>query len=422
VSLAAAPVYAALGAAGQPLPATEATPVPVAAANSSNSVVVGQQDTLARLAVRFRVSAAVIARTNGLAGPLVSLTVGQRIINPLLIGGPGLRQIAPPHAELLAALPPPAKLNHLGTPRVVLADYMMWYSPSTFNGSQTFDLPAAGPYDSADPATIRRQLGEAQRACLDGFSAHWFGTSDPVTTKGFDLLLKASATTNMQHALVLLANSWPGATEQTLIDSIQYAISHWVDNRNYLKLGGRPVLMFTDMSRPWGSDALALAGWQRIRAATDPEHKLIWMAEGLYTTYNPLFDGLFIYRVDHRDFPQSWLKQPRFANELRVVEARGNLPIGGLYFADTIAPGYDDTRAANIPFDVRSPQPSFARDRRDGGYYADTFAVTAQTGGDFLLVKSYNEWVEGTAIEPSVTYGDKYLDLTCQYANTYRTR
>jgi hypothetical protein len=421
VSLVAAPVTAALGAEGQPLLALVGTPVPVAAVDPV-AVVIGPHDTLARLAVRFHVPAGAIARANGLASPLVQLTAGQTILNPLLVPDSGQREIAPPHAELLAALPPPARLNHLRTPRVVLADYMMWYAPSTFDGSQTFDLPAAGPYDSADPDTIRRQLGEAQRACLDGFSAHWFGPQDPVTTRGFDKLLKASATTNLQHALVLLTNSWPGAGEQTLIDAVQYAIDHWVANDHYLKLGGRPVLLFTDMSRPWGSEARALAGWQRIRAATDPDHKLIWMAEGLYTLYNPLFDGLFIYRVDHRDYPQSWLKQPRFANLLRGVEAQGNLPIGGLYFADTIAPGYDDTRAVNAPFDVRSPQPAFARDRRDGAYYADTFAVTAETGGDFLLVKSYNEWVEGTAIEPSVTYGDKYLDLTCQYANTYRTR
>jgi hypothetical protein len=433
--VALAPVSAALGAGGQPAPAVDDTPVPTATAAatplavantavaaSPAAVIVGPHDTLSRLAIRFHVLAAALARANGLPGPLAPLTVGQTILNPRLIPYTSLKQIAPPHAQLLAALPPPAKLNHLGTPRVVLADYMMWYAPSTFDGSQTFDLPAAGPYDSADPDTIRRQLAEAQRACLDGFTAHWFGPQDPVTTRGFDLLLKASATTNLKHALVLLTNSWPGTTEQSLIDAVNYAKDHWVNNDHYLRLGGRPLLLFTDMSRPWGTDSQALAGWQRIRAATDPDHKMIWMAEGLYTLYNPLFDGLYIYRIDHRDFPQSWLKQPRFANNLRLVEAQGHLPIGGLYFADTIAPGYDDTRAVNAPFDVRSPQPAFARDRQNGAYYAATFAVTAQTSGDFLLVKSYNEWVEGTAIEPSVTYGDRYLDQTCQYANIYRTR
>jgi len=48
--------------------------------------------------------------------------------------------------------------------------------------------------------------------------------------------------------------------------------------------------------------------------------------------------------------------------------------------------------------------------------------VIPQTGGDFLFVKSYNEWIEGTEIEPGRTYGDLYLNLTCRYANDYRSR
>jgi len=80
------------------------------------------------------------------------------------------------------------------------------------------------------------------------------------------------------------------------------------------------------------------------------------------------------------------------------------------------------TRAAAAGSDLRSPAPPFARDRRNGGYYADTFNATANTGSDFLFVKSYNEWIEGTEIEPGATYGDTYLNLTCQYANAYRNR
>jgi hypothetical protein len=292
----------------------------------------------------------------------------------------------------------------------------------TFDGRQTFDLPAVGRYDSSSQGTLERQVAEAQRACLDGFSAHWYGPFDRVTTTNFERLLAASARTNLRHAVLLLTNMWPGANEQTLIEAIRYVKAHWAGDPSYLRLGGRPVLFFTDMPRPWGDDAKALEGWARIRAATDPDHRMIWMAEGLSTLYNPLFDGLYVYRIDHRDHPQSWLKQPRFAAALRALEAAGELPVGGLYFADTIAPGYDDTRAANIPVDLRSPAPPFARDRRDGAYYSETFAATAQTGGDLLLVKSYNEWVEGTAIEPSASYGDRYLELTCQFANEYRLR
>jgi glycoprotein endo-alpha-1,2-mannosidase len=331
---------------------------------------------------------------------------------------------ATPYASRFT-VPYPAALNHLGTPRFVLADYMLWYSPSTFDGTQTFDLPAAGPYSSSDPATIARQLDQAQQACLDGFSAHWYGPFEPVTTHNFETLLKLSEGSAFRHAALLLTNTWPGADEETLIEAIQYVLDEWADHPNYLRIGGKPLIIFTDMMLPWNHEAFSHAGWDRIRNAVDPNHESIWMSEGLSNAYTPLFEGQYVYRIDHHDFPQSWLKQPRFANLLRGIErsvGAANLPAGGLFWADTIAPGYDDTRAGNVPNDFRVPAPPFARDRRNGGYYADTWSVTAQTNGDFLIVKSFNEWVEGTAIEPSETYGDFYLDRTCEYANEYRTR
>jgi hypothetical protein len=313
-------------------------------------------------------------------------------------------------------------VNHLGTEKVVLADYMMWFGPDTFDGNKTWDVPASGPYNSDDFGTIQRHVAQAQQACLNGFAAHWFGPGDARTTNNFNSLLAASAGTNLRHAIVIQANILPGASEGSIIDAVNFVLGNWAQSPNYLRLGGRPVIVFTDMPRPWGSDAAAREGWARIRAATDPNHNAIWMAEGLHPTFNPLFDGLYVYRIDHRDYPQSWLKQSRWANELRAVERQGNLPIGGLYFADTIAAGFDDTRSVNAPGDLRSEAAHFARDRRNGAYYAETFAATAGTGGDFLFVKSYNEWIEGTEIEPGAAYGDLYLNLTCQYANAYRGR
>lgn len=334
---------------------------------------------------------------------------------------PAVNPRNPGPAQALPRLPV-ARLNHLGTPRVVLADYMLWYSPETFTHGLTFDIPAAGPYNSADPATLQRQVAEAEAACIDGFTAHWYGPFEPRTTAGFERLLQASARTNLKHAVVLLTNSWHNANEAMLQEAVQYVIDHWAYRPNYLRLGGRPVIFFTDMQRPWNTLSGSRDGWGRIRAAVDPGHETIWMAEGLTAAYNPLFDGLYIYRIDHRDSPGAWVKQPWYANALRAVEQQGNLPLGGLYFADSVAPGYDDTRAVNAPMDVRVPAPAFARDRRDGAYYAETFAVTSQTNGDFLIVKSYNEWVEGTAIEPGQSFGDLYLNMTCEFAEQYRFR
>lgn len=391
------------------------TPGTSPAAGPGGTYTVKPGDSLSRISTRTGVSMAALVAANGFANDKVMLHPGQVLTLP---GGAAGSSAPAPVSTAAQPVPQPATtpgLNHLGTERVVLADYVMWYDQGVFDGSKTWDRPSDGAYNSGDYGTIQRQVAQAQQACLNGLAAHWYGPNESWTTSNFGQLLQASAGTSLRHALVMQANIWDGASEQSIAAAIKYALDTWAYGPNYLRLGGRPVFIFTDMPRPWGSDAAALAGWTRIRAAVDPEHKSIWMAEGLTTYFNPLFDGLYAYRIDHRDFPQSWLKQPRWAAAVRAVSTN-------LYFADTIAPGFDDTRSVNLGGDRRSGAAHFARDRANGQYYAETFAVTSRTGGDFLFVKSFNEWVEGTQIEPGTTYGAQYLDLTCQYANAYRSR
>ncbi len=378
-----------------------------AAGASSGTYTVQSGDTLYRIALKFGTTVAAIQAANGLTTTAIGL--GQVLTIP---GASGSGSAAPTPAPTAAATP---GVNHLGTEKVVIADYVMWYDASTFDGAKTWDVPSAGAYNSDDFSAIQRHVAQAQQACLNGFAAHWYGPTNNRTTNNFNTLLAASAGTNLRHAIVIQTNILPGATEQMIIDAINHAIANWAYSANYLRLGGKPVIVFTDMPRPWGTNSAALAGWTRIRAAADPNHNTIWIAEGLYPTFNPLFDGLYVYRIDHRDYPQSWLKQKRWADGLRAVGSQ-------LYFADTIAAGFDDTRSVNASGDLRSDAPHFARDRRGGQYFADTFAATANTGGDFLFVKSFNEWIEGTEIEPGTSYGDTYLNLTCRYANAYRNR
>jgi hypothetical protein len=306
-----------------------------------------------------------------------------------------------------------------GHNRPILADYVMWYQPDVFDGTKTFDVPAAGPYHSDDIGTIQRHVQLAQQACLNGLAAHWFGANEPRTTHNFGQLLAASSGSNLQHAVVLVQNSLRNTTEHDLIASLNFVMANWANHPNYLKIDGKPVIFFEGMTRPWGGVGAALQGWTRIRQAADPDRKTIWFAEGLTPAFNPLFDGLYVYRIDHKNAPRSWLKQPVFAQRLREAEKGAGVK---LYFADTVAPGFDDTRSFKVKAtDVRMPATAFARNRADGGYYRDTFSVTSETGGDLLLVKSFNEWIEGTAIEPGSTYGDLYLNLTCELGNAYRS-
>jgi hypothetical protein len=37
----------------------------------------------------------------------------------------------------------------------------------------------------------------------------------------------------------------------------------------------------------------------------------------------------------------------------------------------------------------------------------------------WITITSFNEWFEGTMIEPSVTYGTQYLDITRQFTTRW---
>jgi hypothetical protein len=62
----------------------------------------------------------------------------------------------------------------------------------------------------------------------------------------------------------------------------------------------------------------------------------------------------------------------------------------------------------------------FARDRADGAYYARTWEAVLGTQPDFVVLHSFNEWVEGSYIEPSVGFGDLYVRLTAEWVARFK--
>jgi len=66
-----------------------------------------------------------------------------------------------------------------------------------------------------------------------------------------------------------------------------------------------------------------------------------------------------------------------------------------------VGPGYLDTR-------IRPWNAATTRSREDGAYYDRMFAAAIACGPTLIGVTSFNEWHEGTQIEPAVpmTVGD----------------
>jgi hypothetical protein len=120
-----------------------------------------------------------------------------------------------------------------------------------------------------------------------------------------------------------------------------------------------------------------------------------------------VFDGHHLYNI-------AWSADPR-AEVIkwgqRVREKA--IELGAFkYFVGTAMPGFDNRLASSSPT---------YRPRSSGEYFRQSFTGVTQSNADWAVVTSFNEWVEGSQIEPSVTYGNQYLNLAAELANIYRT-
>jgi hypothetical protein len=60
--------------------------------------------------------------------------------------------------------------------------------------------------------------------------------------------------------------------------------------------------------------------------------------------------------------------------------------------------------------------------REDGELYKRLWQAAMEANPDWVLLTSFNEWHEGSEIEPSVEWGDQFLNLTAEYARKFKKK
>ncbi|MSP14638.1 MAG: hypothetical protein EXR62_16985 [Chloroflexi bacterium] len=306
----------------------------------------------------------------------------------------------------------PSAPTHVGMPRLVLGNYFAWFDGDGWDGCNISagDKPLQ-PYSSDDPATIARHIQMAANAGLAGFTLQWFTPGDR-TDRNFRTLLEQSRGKNFQSSVVFLRHIWhgdPHPAQQQIVASLSYLVDQYSHHPQFLQVLGKPVIFFVDMTRvPTVGGQTPQQAWAAIRQQVDPQGKMLWIAEGLDPSYLETFDGLYVYKITHAAYPNDYLKDGNWAAQVHQWEektGKTKLWIG------TLSPGWDDLRSG-CKNDVRLASPAHKEDRGNGNFYQATFDAAVQSQPDWLWLHSFNEWVEGTYIEPGLQYGDKYMDLT----------
>lgn len=304
-------------------------------------------------------------------------------------------QIIASTAAILAALLLPSSL-HAQSPAPVLIYFYAWWWPGAMGEGKTPDWPDP-LYYSSDAAVLQQQVEQIASAGIDGLVVGWYGPTEPDTERNFSLLLDLAGAQGISALLSvdLGTAAWFDST-QAIIDGMAYAINVHASHPAYFRYNGKPVFVF------WFQGRYSMEDWAYIRQQVDPEHNTIWIAEGAVPDAIPVFDGLHMYTI-------SWSE-----NVYGTLSHWGNTvrDRGGLWMA-TAMPGWDNTYTQQTE--------KYIRARENGEFYRETFAAAAASNPNMLIITSWNEWAEGTYVEPSVKYGDFYLNLTRDLVGEYKS-
>lgn len=323
------------------------------------------------------------------------------------------------HPELRAVEKPKLDLDRL--PRMVLAFYYPWYGtpwgqtgawrhwdegghdPDVFIAGRrdlgATDYPVDGPYDSKDRSTIVRHFKLAEEAGIDGFIVSWwgFGTFEDQV---FRLMLDVAEEVGTSVKLTIYYETVSGGRDETA-EEVERILGEYGGREAFLKVQGKPVVFIYSRA----VSQMSFRDWDYVlRKVRHDGFDALFIADSFDERAAEVFDGLHMY------------------NPVGVLSRGGNLT--GLYvsvrklaegygvlFAATVLPGYDDTH-------VRQPGLAYPRD--GGETYRKTWEAALLSHADWVLICSWNEWHEGSEIEPSVEYGDLYIRLTAEYANSFK--
>ncbi len=297
----------------------------------------------------------------------------------------------------LAASASVAQPAHADGP-LALAFYYAWFDENSWSPDQVPDFPTPR-YASRDRGTIERHVSQAQSAGIDALVQSWWGPGNP-TDDNFRTLLDVAKAKGFRAAVDFeLTSPFYGGNRAAIVNGLRSLIQTYTGHPAYLRWNGKPVIFF------WKQTMLSVADWNAIRNEVDPGRTTIWIAEGDNAAYLSQFDGHHLYSI-------AWAADPA----PQLVKWGGRVrSAGDKLWVATVMPGYDDTKLAGQRSGV------FRRDRANGAYYRETFRGARESGADWVIITSFNEWPEGTYIEPSEAYGDFYLKLTGQLIREWKS-
>ncbi len=233
-------------------------------------------------------------------------------------------------------------------------------------------FPARGAYSSSDPAVLTAQMREISAAGVRTVIISWWGP-DSVEAARLPAVSAAARAFGLHVALHVepYQGRTPAALEPVIAGFVAAGITDFYVYDST-----------TASDAEWRSLNHALEGARLFANTGLPGKALAGGFAGLYT-----YD---VYLYSGGSFPRI------------CASARAH----GLLCAPSVGPGYEARRATGDPR---------VKPRQDGATYDAMWRQAIRARADVVTITSYNEWHEGTQIEPAKAVGPPYAS----YENAY---
>jgi glycoprotein endo-alpha-1,2-mannosidase len=272
-------------------------------------------------------------------------------------------------AVILALLAFPAAAQ--AAPRISIFYYPWYGNPARDGGwehwlvpgGETADIassfyPARGLYSSSNPAVVRAQMRDIADAGVQEVVSSWWGWGSAEDVR-LPLVVEEAHAAGLAVAVHL--EPYPGRS----IETVEADIDH------LRTLGITRIYVY----RPFDIPA---SDWADLRAR-EPDVRLYAQTTLAGKAAAAKFDGIYTYDVllwNGDSFSRLCAQAHRVA----------------LLCLPSVGPGYDATRATA---ELR------VKPRRDGATYDAMWRSALRSSADGVTITSYNEWHEGTQIEPA---------------------
>jgi len=317
-----------------------------------------------------------------------------------------------------------AKVRYDAVPRRVLAFYYPWYgNPEVPGGSgrwahwegvdqarrqikSSTHYPTLGPYDSHDRKSIAQHCAWARQAGIDTFIVSWWGANsfcDQAMKPVLDVCHEAGIAVSAYYETV----PRPGDAETAARDVVGLLERH-ADHPAWLCVDGKPVVFVYGRA----VQQIGLVGWLDAigRINRDYARKAVLIGDAMSRSAARVFDGIHTYNtasaLASKDLTEvhAWAKAT-FPKWVEAADASGRIS------TLTVIPGYDDTK-------IRTP--GLKVERAGGALYREQWEQTIAADPHWVLITSFNEWHEGSDVEPSDEYGERYLAMTAEMAARFK--